>query len=140
MIKDLDKIVWEDSVVLGWSETGDSLTVFFELHMAGEHPQVEPQMPNTKDWSGWYKTARLVVLGLISVTGLPKGPHDLTWNEQREEYNAVATNPSLHLDPGGQAMKLVASPMKGWSDLVIEAKGSSIALIFEEFEKQTIKV
>ncbi len=131
MIDSFEQIWWEGSWLLGWQKTSTSLTLFVELHLRAAHPAFEPY--DAEKFFGCYKTARLVVSGLQSVTGLPSSRHDLQWNEVMEEFKDVGDIDVFNVDKGGAKLMMEVGAASRSDCFVLEAEGGSINLIFEDF-------
>ena len=129
MIEHFDKIWWEDSWLLGWERKEDVLTLYVDVHLLRDHPLFEPF--DKKKYFGCYKTARLVIGGLQSVSGLPSDRHVVEWNDALEEYKDVGDIDVIRVgrEDGKLAMEVGAA--RASDCFRLEASGESIGLIFE---------
>ena len=131
MIENFDKIWWEDSWLLGWERIDDKLTLYVDLHLLGNHPEFE--LYDRKKDFGCYKTARLVVSGLQSVTGLPSSRHDLQWNEVMEEFKDVGDIDAINVEKEASTLLMEVGAACASDCFRLEAEGCSIELVFEKF-------
>ncbi len=73
---------------------------------------------------GCYKTARLVIAGLKSMTGLPCDVREPKWNESINEYDDVAEFDTVSVGNHHTSLEIEAEELR------IIVKGTSIDLIF----------
>lgn len=137
MIEHFEKIWWEDSWLLGWEKVDDQLILFVDLHILGDHPNFT--LYDRKKEFGCYKTARLVVGGLQSLSGLPSDRHAVEWNGALEGYKDVGDIDVIEVgkEDGKLAMEVGAANASDCFRL--EAEGQSIDLIYEALRERTLE-
>lgn len=122
MKADFDNISFEDSYLLGWEKGIGTMVFSVELLLTDRHRLFEPYDEESEH--GCYKVGRIVVNGLMDITGLPCDKRELQWNSEMHEYADIAEIESLTLSNGSH-LRIETD------EFTFEVSGKSINIDFD---------